>query len=101
LTVRIPGQRDSTDIVPREAIALMEARFDVLAEPERTTWIDVWRGVRALTAAPSFEVSALALEVAIAAVEPGDAHASWVALRTALAGRTGDTVQICRWSLFS
>jgi len=101
LTVRIPGQRDGTDIVPREAIALMEARFDVLAEPDRTTWIDVWRGVRTLMADSSFEVSASALEVAIAAVEPGDAHASWVALRTALAGSTGDTVQIRRWSLFS
>jgi hypothetical protein len=101
LSVRIPGQRSTTDIVPREAIALMDARFDMLAEPERTTWIDVWRGMRAVTADASFEVSASALDAAIAALEPGDAHASWVALRTALAGRTGDTVQIRRWSLFS
>jgi hypothetical protein len=79
----------------------MDARFDMLAEPERSTWIDVWRGMRMVTADTSFDVSAAALEVAIAALEPGDAHASWVALRCALAGRNGDTVQIRRWSLFS
>ncbi|MEO8550443.1 MAG: hypothetical protein ABI678_10730 [Kofleriaceae bacterium] len=100
LTVKIPGQRDGTDIVPREAIALMEGRFDALAEPERTTWTELWRGVRALTASSSFEVSAPALEVAIAALQLGDAHPTWAALRDALAGSTAEMVQIRRWSLF-
>jgi len=101
LSVVIPGQRSSADLDVREAIRLVEKRYDMLREPERAVWLDVWRGLRALPTTPTFELSAPALDAAIAALEPGKSDITLIALRASLAARTADTVQLRKWSLFS
>jgi hypothetical protein len=100
LSAIIPGQETSADLDLREAIALMETRFDTLGNPERDTWLELWSGLRALATTPTFELSARALAAAVAALEPGSGQLTLTGLRTALAGCTGDTVQLRRWSLF-
>jgi hypothetical protein len=101
LTIVIPGRRDSSSVDLGEAIRLMDARFDTLAEAPRVTWIALWHGVRALTADSSFELSATALGAALAGLELDAGYSTWAALRAALADRTGDTLVVRRWSLWS
>jgi hypothetical protein len=105
LTITVPGQRDQ-DVELRDAIGVMEAQFDALAEPARASWSEFWLSVRRLPPearggnAVGFELAAGALADALAPLELGDYQKSWRGLRTVLAERTGDTLYVRRWSLW-
>ena len=103
LAVAIPGVTLKDTVKLNDVIKVLEVAFDQLPEPAREVWSGLWRQLAALAEPPPFSHApqttlrcsgdALAL-----ALEPLDLHehAPWLALRTALGGRTADTIEITR-----